>query len=519
MSNDWTSLRDLLDQFDRTRNAVVQAFQGRSAQLPMANFIPVIGANDLTVTFTDASTTPIGTIVSWLWSFGDGATSVSQNPSHVYAASGSYLVTLTVENTAGLVAEAHQILTASIPELVSDNPTAKFTSSAAGLQVTFTDQSTAVAPATVTGWTWLFGDEVTANFSTSISGLQVTFTDTSAAVAPNTISTRAWSFGDGGTSAATNPVHTFSAAGAYNVGLTVTDSAGNSDTKAATVTVGSGTLGIPFGPFGLFASWTGAPRTTNAGFTAAQEYTNAGGIISEIANMRSRGYKAILMTTDDAHSTYVSNGQFDINKWRAAMDTYNTPAITAAVKTAVADGTLLGISMLDEPNHSSWGGNITKATLDSMATYAKSIFTTVAAGVLVIHTWRPTERFHNVDFTISQYDSYRGSAASFRDAALAQAALDGTAKVFSMNLLAGGSQVAGCPIPQTGGPYDLSVPLCAMTPSQVSSFGMTLAPAGSAFVMWTQSASFMANASNVSSFLSIAADLATRPRKTFYRTS
>ena len=37
-------------------------------------------------------------IVSWLWNFGDGATSTQQNPSHTYNAAGTYNVTLTVNN-------------------------------------------------------------------------------------------------------------------------------------------------------------------------------------------------------------------------------------------------------------------------------------------------------------------------------------------------------------------------------------------------------------------------------------
>ncbi len=37
-------------------------------------------------------------IISWLWNFGDGATSTSQNPSHIYSSGGNYTVSLTVNN-------------------------------------------------------------------------------------------------------------------------------------------------------------------------------------------------------------------------------------------------------------------------------------------------------------------------------------------------------------------------------------------------------------------------------------
>jgi PKD repeat protein len=61
---------------------------------PTADF--TFTTNCLTAYFTDASTDPDGTIVSWDWNFGDGNTSTAQNPSHTYAAAGTYTVTLTV---------------------------------------------------------------------------------------------------------------------------------------------------------------------------------------------------------------------------------------------------------------------------------------------------------------------------------------------------------------------------------------------------------------------------------------
>lgn len=50
------------------------------------------------VQFNDIS---LGSVVSWSWDFGDGNTSTLQNPSHTYAASGNYLVCLTVTNNCG----------------------------------------------------------------------------------------------------------------------------------------------------------------------------------------------------------------------------------------------------------------------------------------------------------------------------------------------------------------------------------------------------------------------------------
>jgi PKD repeat protein len=48
--------------------------------------------------FTDLST---NTPTIWLWVFGDGNSSIVQNPTHMYAAGGSYQVTLFAGNACG----------------------------------------------------------------------------------------------------------------------------------------------------------------------------------------------------------------------------------------------------------------------------------------------------------------------------------------------------------------------------------------------------------------------------------
>ncbi len=58
------------------------------------NAIPTNGTAPLLVQFNDAS---MGTITNWIWYFGDGDTAMTQNPSHLYTAPGTYDVTLFVQ--------------------------------------------------------------------------------------------------------------------------------------------------------------------------------------------------------------------------------------------------------------------------------------------------------------------------------------------------------------------------------------------------------------------------------------
>jgi PKD repeat protein len=84
-----------------TGTVVVQGTSGPpTANFTFAPATPVMGTN---VTFTDTST---GTPTSWSWNFGDPAsgtnnTSTLQNPHHVFAAAGTYTVSLQATNAGG----------------------------------------------------------------------------------------------------------------------------------------------------------------------------------------------------------------------------------------------------------------------------------------------------------------------------------------------------------------------------------------------------------------------------------
>ena len=78
-----------------------------------------------------------------------------------------------------------------------------------------------------------------ASFTTAITALQVQFTDTSSD-ADGSIASWSWSFGDGTTSSVQDPLHTYAAAGTYNVTLTVTDNQSATGSIGHAVTVDSG---------------------------------------------------------------------------------------------------------------------------------------------------------------------------------------------------------------------------------------------------------------------------------------
>ncbi len=70
--------------------------------------------NNTQVTFTNTSTSSI----AWRWDFGDGGTSVEQNPVHTYTQSGNYTVSLTAFSevySANIVTEIINVVVTSLP--------------------------------------------------------------------------------------------------------------------------------------------------------------------------------------------------------------------------------------------------------------------------------------------------------------------------------------------------------------------------------------------------------------------
>jgi gliding motility-associated-like protein len=168
---------------------------------PVAVFSSTSACPQDTVSFTDASTTSVGTVVSWNWNFGDSGTSSLQNPDHIYGAGGPYNVQLIVTSSNGCVDTLSQTVN------VYDKPVANFNANGICLSdgTLYTDLSTVGGGASIATWNWVFGDS-----------------------SPN-----------GNTQ---NPSHNFPSAGTYNTMLIVTSSQGCIDSITQPVTVLPGPL-------------------------------------------------------------------------------------------------------------------------------------------------------------------------------------------------------------------------------------------------------------------------------------
>jgi PKD repeat protein len=270
------------------------------------------GCDDLTVAFLD-QTTPAGTIVSWLWEFGDGNTSTEQNPTHNYAEAGNYTVTLTTTDNAGCVnTRADADIVQSLP-LAEPGFVANTQLGCAGDEFQFTNTSSAEA----IGFLWDFGDGNTSseqnpthvytssgNYTVSLTvfnanGCDSTLTEvdyimlggptadftafpTFAFCPPLLVSftnqsvgalSYEWDFGNGNGSSIANPSHIYTQSGTFTVTLVVTNANGCTDTIVMPDLV---TLAGPSGDFSFFPDTVGCPPydiTYQSNATNATQYT------------------------------------------------------------------------------------------------------------------------------------------------------------------------------------------------------------------------------------------------------
>ncbi len=132
-----------IDEF--TINNLIEVYP-----LPDADFN--FSVNGLSVQFINASLNAD----TYLWSFGDGGTSTSQSPNHVYPGGGTYQVTLTSTNECGFDTDISTVVLNSAPVA---NFITSVSNGCAPLSVTYSSTS----QGTVTSYNWSFPGGVPAS--------------------------------------------------------------------------------------------------------------------------------------------------------------------------------------------------------------------------------------------------------------------------------------------------------------------------------------------------------------------
>ncbi len=338
-------------------------------QLPVANpGGPYDGTVDVAVQFDgSASSDPDGSIASYSWDFGNGTSGTGATPSVTYSEAGTFDVTLTVTDDAGAtnsMSTTVEVIAAANQLPVAD-PGGPYNGTV-DVAVQFDGSASSDPDGSIASYSWDFGngtsgtgatpnatyteagtfnvtltvtDDVgeTNSVSTTVDvvtsanqppvanpggpyngtvDIAVQFDGSASSDPDGSIASYSWDFGNGTSGTGATPSTTYTEAGTFNVTLTVTDDAGETNSVSTTVIVASAAnqspVANPGGPYngtvGVTVQFNGSGSSDPDGSIASYSWdfgngTNGTGAAPSITYTEAGTFNVTLTVTDNAGAT------------------------------------------------------------------------------------------------------------------------------------------------------------------------------------------------------------------------
>jgi hypothetical protein len=232
--------------------------------------------------------------------------------------------------------------------------------------------------------------------------------------------------------------------------------------------------GIPFGTFAQPNAEFGAR------YNGAMENIWPDALLSELADIKSRGGRVVLMFAGSEQFYKDASGHFSMSMWKARVDRFKGVNFSAYLN----DGTIVAHYLIDEPHDPyNWNGQpIPPSTLEEMAKYSKSIWPSMATVVReaphYLATWSGSYQY--LDAAWAQYLSRMGDANEYIQYNVSEAQKKGLALIVGLNFIKGGDPNG-----------------TAMTASEVQNFGSALLGSSypCAFISYQWNTSYLSSTS------------------------
>jgi hypothetical protein len=224
--------------------------------------------------------------------------------------------------------------------------------------------------------------------------------------------------------------------------------------------------GIPIGIFALPTTYFGST------YNGAKETIGPYDLKNELAAIKSRGGRIVLMMAGSESNYKDANGHFSLTLWKQRIDRFRGIDFSSYI----SDGTIIAHYLIDEPQDpSNWNGvTIPPSTVDAMGQYSKQLWPGMATVVRTVPRFFPSSPRY-IDAAWAQYLSRFGDPADYLSQNVADAQARGLQLIVGLNLQDGGLNKGN------------------MTPSQVQTWGSAMLSSSypCAFISWTFDASYL----------------------------
>ena len=231
--------------------------------------------------------------------------------------------------------------------------------------------------------------------------------------------------------------------------------------------------GIPFGPFHLPEDQFRAPFSG-----VLRNGSRPDSVVPVLEAARKAGFKVVLNMFVSRGHVQNPDGSFSLERWKQRIDRFRT----LNLEPYIADGTLVGNYLLDEPDsRGKWNGKpVPFEDIEAAAQYSKSIWPGLATFVRAQPGFlkQAPFRWTYLDAAWAQYSANKGDVARYARTNADQARALGLGLVVGLNVLDGGDGSSGEPGTKHG--------RWVMSADEVRRYGYVLAsePYACGFFMW-----------------------------------